>query len=127
MGHIVTSTATGTAIELACYDGDCENEGRMLLESVNKIDARAMIRAGIDQLSQGQIKKSLDILNKGRIDSFSMELLDGGELRVVYDRVGNNGFQRMIYTLDPNGKTIGLIQEAYNSLGELVHFHYKMT
>lgn len=73
-----------------------------------------------------QAQKALDALSKGRVDSFSMMSLGDGRLQMVADRAGKDGFQRLIYTLDPSGKTVGLIQEAYNSAGELVHVHDKL-
>jgi RHS repeat-associated protein len=107
--------------------GNAAQSGKKLLDSVSKLDARAALQSGIEGLSNGQVQKALEVLRSGRIDSFSMTLLENGQLQIITQRAGTDGFQRLIYTLDPSGKTIGLIQQAYNAAGELVHVHDKLN
>jgi hypothetical protein len=123
----------GAAAEAACADGDCTNEvqtaantGKVLLDVASKPEAREALKAGINGLSNGQTQKALEILGKGRLDQITITTLENNEIQIVAQRAGAEGFQRMIYTLDPSGKTITLIQEAYNAAGELVHVHDKL-
>lgn len=101
--------------------------GRMLLDGVNKAEARDALRADIDGLSAGQTQKALDALGRGRVDNFSIRLLENGNVEMIADRAGQDGFQRLTYTLDSSGKTIKLLQEAFNAAGEIVHIHDKVN
>lgn len=128
------ATTAATAATAACDDGDCTNEinagsqtARVLLNAVSEADARAAIQSGIDALSIGQASKALEILRGGRIDSFSMSLQQNGQLQIVAQRTGVDGFQQLIYTLDASGKTIGLLQMVYNNAGEVIHIHDKLN
>jgi RHS repeat-associated protein len=102
------------------------NTGKVLLETASKPEAREALRAGINGLSNGQTQKALDILRSGRLDQIQITTLENSNVQIVAQRAGADGFQRLIYTLDPSGKTINLIQEAYNAVGELVHVHEKI-
>jgi len=128
------ATTAATIATAACGDGNCTNEintgsqtARVLLNAVSKADARAAIQSGMDALSTGQANKALQILRGGRIDSFSMSLQQNGQLQIVTQRTGADGFQQLIYTLDASGKTIGLLQVVYNNAGEVIHIHDKFN
>jgi len=134
LGTAEAATTAATAATAACGDGDCTNEinaggqtARILLNAVSKADARAAIQSGIDALSTGQASKALEILRGGRIDSFSMSLQQNGQLQIVAQRTGADGFQQLIYTLDASGKTVSLLQVVYNNAGEVIHIHDKLN
>jgi hypothetical protein len=136
-----TALGIGTA---ACTDGDCTNEATAgaqivqgantgvqqvinVFQNISKFDARAALRAGIESLTNGQIQKALDILGKGRADNLTLNVLENGNAQFVVERAGYDGFQRLIYTIDSSGKVVGLIQQAFNAAGELVHHHDKLN
>lgn len=93
----------------------------------NKADLRQALRNGIKGVTQGQIQRLLKALGDGRMDRMVIRVLKGGLVQLVADRAGRDGFQRLIYTIDSSGKLTGLLQEAYNAAGELVHVHDKLT
>jgi hypothetical protein len=138
VGTIATAgaAALGLTASAACADGDCTNEaqtaastGRSLLEMVSKTDARAALRAGIEGLTKGQVQQTLDILGKGKMDGISIHLFENGNSQIATQVLGRDGssFVRYVYTIDPSGKVIGLMQYAYNKAGELIHVHDKLS
>jgi hypothetical protein len=116
---------TGGSVVLAL--GSVSGTATVVLNEVSRSDAREAIRAGINGLSAGQAQKPLDALARGRVDSFTLQLSKNGQAQLIVERAGQDGFQRLIYTLDQSGKTIRLIQEAYNAAGELEHVHDKLN
>lgn len=117
-------------------DGDPFNEvkavantGKTLIETMSKTDARKALTSGIEGLTKGQTQKALEILGKGKVDSVSIGIFGNGNSQVVTKVLGGDGgsFVRYVYTVDPTGKTIGLIQYAYDKAGELIHVHDKFT
>jgi hypothetical protein len=134
--YINFSHALGAVAALLAYTGGVAIAGvvapaasrgsDIILSAASKSEAREALRKGIEGLSSGQSQKALDILGRGKVDSFSITTMKGGGVQIVAERAGNDGFQRLVYTLDANGKTIGLVQLAYNAAGELVHAHDKI-
>ncbi|MEQ1919094.1 MAG: hypothetical protein ABL955_07845 [Elusimicrobiota bacterium] len=57
-------------------------------------------------------------------DTIKMTLNKGGDLILKVSRPGRDGFQEFEHTISPNG-TKQVIQRAYNSAGQLVHFDPK--
>ncbi len=120
-----------------CNNGDCSDktqtsvegtqQSNTLLDGVGKSEARDMLRQGLDGLSDGQTQKVLNLLGKGRVDSFTLNLFENGQVQIISQRAGNDGFQRLIYTLDSSGKTVDLIQKAYNAAGQVEHIHDKIN
>ena len=101
--------------------------GKKLLEATDKADARAAIRSGIDGLSKNQSDRALKILGKGRVDRFSVFQTQNGNVQMISERAGKDGFQRLIYNVDSSGKLTRFMQEAYSAAGELTHVHDKLT
>lgn len=108
---------------LCLGDGNCGNEIQTVLQGANKVDARTALRAGIEQLTTGQTAKALEALSKGRVDSFTIKVIGNGNSQFVAERAGIDGFQRLTYLVDPSGRTLSILQQAYNSAGVLVHEH----
>jgi RHS repeat-associated protein len=97
--------------------------GRVLFDSLNKSDAKSILRVGLEGISNEQTQSLLERLNKGRVDSFSLRLLENGDIQAIAERAGKDGFQRLTYTIDPSGKVTNLIQEGINAAGKVIHVH----
>jgi RHS repeat-associated protein len=109
--------------ELSDGDDDEMRVADVLLDTVSKPKAREALRSGIDGLTSGQGKRALKILGKGR-----MESVRKWECQVVTQVSGaHSGFARYTYTIDPSGKLVDLLQLGFNSSGELIHVHDKLT
>jgi len=63
------------------------------------------------------------------MDGVSLSLFTNGNAQMTTKILGGDGssFVQYLYTIDPSGKIIGLIQYAYNSAGELIHVHDKLA
>jgi hypothetical protein len=138
--------AAGKALESLGQDGDPSNElnatvqsinnsasqvqnaGKTILDAVSKTNARSMLRAGIDGLSNGQVQGTLDILRKGKMDSVTVTAMENGSAQITTQILGGDGksFVQYVYTLDASGKVISLIQKGFNAAGELIHVHDKL-
>ena len=99
-----------------------EQTANDILNRVTKLQAKDSLRKGIEGVSKGQTQKALDILNKGRIDSFTMKALENNQLQMITERAGaESGFQRVTYTLNDSGEVLSVLQQTYNDAGELIH------
>ena len=122
------------AYEALLSDGDPTNElralqrtGQVLLDSGSKPELRNTLRAGVEGLTSGQTKGVLEILGKGRMERVTVSALENGQLQVMTQVPGSHsGFAQYLYTLDPSGKVIQLVQYGYNAAGELIHVHDKL-
>jgi hypothetical protein len=124
---LVSEVALPAGGSVASALGSASGTATVVLNEVSRSDAREAIRAGINGLSAGQAQKALDALARGRVDSFTLQLSKNGQAQLIVERAGRDGVQRLIYTLDQFGKTIRLIQEAYNAAEELEHVHDKLN
>ena len=143
LAALLPATAEGGAatVTTACADGDCTNEvnavtqiaqksvnsTQILISAATKTEARDLLRSGIEKLTTEQTQRALQVLAKGRVDSFTVTTASNNQTQLIAQRAGNDGFQRLTYTVDPSGKIISFLQEAYNSAGELVHSHDKLN
>jgi len=103
--------------------------GKALLEMVSKTDARTALKSGIEGLTNNQTQKAIEILGKGKVDSVSISILKNGSSQIATQVLGRDGgsFVRYVYNIDPSGKTIGIMQYAFDKVGELIHVHDKFT
>ena len=104
-------------------------EVETILNTVSKSAARDALKAGLDGLTNPQIKEILKILSKGRMDNVTISSLGNGNVQVVTQISGGDGSSlvQSLYSMDPSGKLIEIVQKAFNAAGELIHVHDKLT
>jgi RHS repeat-associated protein len=79
-------------------DGDPLNEiktlvdmGKTLLDAVTKSNARDALRSGLEGLTKSQTQKALEIMEKGKIDSVSINLFNNGNSQITTKVFGGDG------------------------------------
>lgn len=76
-------------------------------------------------LPPNQLQAALRAIQRATLsDTIKMTVQKGGDLILKVSRPGRDGFQEFEHTISPNG-TKQVIQRAYNSAGQLVHFDPK--
>lgn len=95
----------------------------MIATGVSKIEAQNILLQGNHDLTQGQVKKVIETLGKGRMDNVSIKHVNhNSEVRVFGVRSGHtDGYQRMSYGIDVSGQRTLIVQTAFDNHGNLVH------
>lgn len=92
-----------------------------LASNSTKAEARALLRSGELDLPVEPVKKLLDVLGGGRMDSIALKLMTNGEVRLAAERAGySNGFQRMSFEIDQSGRINKVVQTAFDDANKLV-------
>ena len=89
---------------------------------LSKADARALVRGGNSGLTEAQAASILKKLGKGRVDSVGIKTVNrNGNVRLTFERAGaQSGFQRFSFEIGADGKTLRIVQTAFDDAGNLV-------
>ncbi|MBI2386657.1 MAG: hypothetical protein HYV14_11670 [Elusimicrobia bacterium] len=92
-------------------------------EALTKVSARVALQGMT--LPPNQLQAASRAIQRATLsDTIKMSVQKGGDLILKVSRPGRDGFQEFEHTISPNG-TKQVIQRAYNSAGQLVHFDPK--
>lgn len=101
-----------------------------LIEAASKPQARELLRAGFEGLTNAQTQRALEIVGKGNVRSTYQLALGANNVAEMVVRVpgGNPGFYSdSVYKFGQDGKLLSFIQYAYNAAGEVTHIHDKLN
>lgn len=92
-----------------------------LVSGATKTETRSLLKSDELNLPAGQVKKLLEILGSGRMDSITLKLMPNGEVRLAAERAGySSGYQRMSFEIDQLGITNKVVQTAFDDANKLV-------
>jgi RHS repeat-associated protein len=101
-----------------------------LIEAASKPQARELLRAGLEGLTNAQTQRAIEIVGKGNLQSTYQLTLGANNVAEMVVRVpgGNPGFYAdYVYKFGQDGKLLSFIQYAYNAAGEVIHIHDKLN
>jgi hypothetical protein len=89
--------------------------------NITRVDARRIIRGGVDDHSNAQANKALKHLGRGKVDRVAFNVLENGnaELKMM-KKFDDGGYSEITNILNPDGTTLSSINRIYNELGELI-------
>jgi YD repeat-containing protein len=91
------------------------------LASGSKAEVRALLKSGELNLPLEQVDKLLYTLGSGRMDKVTLKLMNSGDVRLAAERAGRiDGYQRMSFEINQQGRTNRVVQTAFDDTNKLV-------
>lgn len=92
----------------------------VIASDASEAEVRVLISTNTSS-SSVQRDKVLEILGCGRMDNINVKLMSSGNIRLSAIRGGRNeGYQRMSFEIDLAGRTIKVVQTAFDNDNNLV-------
>ncbi len=107
----------------AASTASLSNRVTILAEGLSKSSAKELISSGKLNLPKAQLDKIMSTVNKASKSNSSITIKQvntNGNVKVIVERPGYNGFQRFSSEIDTSGDRTIVVQTAYDKYGNIV-------